>query len=174
MQMNIKNTIFFLLSFVIIGCSGNKKTDNNSFHPETVWNDTEGKLINAHVGGIYYWYGEHKLSGRLEAEFVDGGVHCYLSKDLYNWEDRGLVLSVDYENADNDISSGCILERPKVLYNERTRKYIMYFKLYIKGTGYDTGYVGVGTSDSPDGNFVYSHKFLGADSPKESGDFLHV
>ncbi|WP_416340531.1 family 43 glycosylhydrolase [Proteiniphilum sp.] len=156
------------------------RTDKNkqdSFIPGVLWTDNNGQPINAHgggvicVNGVYYWYGEHKLPGRSEAEFADGGVHCYSSKDLYNWEDRGLVLSVDYQDEKSDIASGCILERPKVLYNERTKKYVMYFKLYPKGTGYDTGYVGVAVSDSPTGNFVYSHKFLGAGSEKGSGDF---
>jgi len=173
----MKNAFIYLFLFIITACSTTQKVEKDSFTPGVVWNDTEGKPINAHGGGViyvdgtYYWFGEHKLPGRSEAEFADGGVHCYASIDLYNWEDKGLVLSVDYENSDSDIASGCILERPKVVYNERTKKYIMYFKLYIKGTGYDTGYVGVATGDSPDGKFIYSHKFLGANSEKGSGDF---
>ena len=147
------------------------------FLPGQQWNDERGNPINAHGGGIiyadgsYYWYGEHKLPGRSEQEGADGGVHCYSSSDLYNWKDRGLVLSVDYQDKNSDISAGCILERPKVLFNKQTQKYVMYFKLYPAGTGYDTGYVGVAVSDKPVGPFVYSHKFLGAGSMKGSGDF---
>ena len=63
------------------------------------------------------------------------------------------------------------MERPKVLFNKQTQKYVMYFKLYPAGTGYDTGYVGVAVSDKPVGPFLYSHKFLGAGSMKGSGDF---
>ena len=147
------------------------------FLPGQQWNDERGNPINAHGGGIiyadgsYYWYGEHKLPGRSEQEGADGGVHCYSSSDLYNWKDRGLVLTVDYQDKNSDISAGCILERPKVLFNKQTQKYVMYFKLYPAGTGYDTGYVGVAVSDKPVGPFLYSHKFLGAGSMKGSGDF---
>mgnify|MGYP000276101493 CR=1 FL=1 len=65
--------------------------------------DNNGKTINAHGGGIiyvdgiYYWYGEHKLPNKSEKEKADGGVHCYSSTDLYHWEDKGIVLSVDYK-----------------------------------------------------------------------------
>ena len=147
-----------------------------SFTPGKIWNDTNGNPINAHGGGIlfvegrYYWYGEHKLPGRSEKQGAGGGVHCYSSSDLYNWKDEGIILSVDYTGK-TDIAIGCILERPKVVYNEQTRTYVMYFKFYPKGTGYDTGYVGVATASSPVGPFIYSHKFLGAGSPKGSGDY---
>jgi inosine-uridine nucleoside N-ribohydrolase len=148
-----------------------------SFIPGQVWHDNNGCPINAHGGGIiytdgkYYWYGEHKLPGRSEKEFADGGVHCYSSVDLYNWKDEGIVLSVDYKNEKSDIAAGCILERPKVVYNKNTQQYVMFFKLYPKGTGYETGYVGVATSSVPHGPFAYIHKFIGAGSNKGSGDF---
>lgn len=155
----------------------NGQTLLHQFKPGKTWNDTNGIPINAHGGGVihvdgrYYWYGEHKLPGKSEKQGADGGVHCYSSTDLYNWEDEGIVLSVDYRDGQSDIAAGCILERPKVVYNAKTRMYVMYFKLYPKGTGYDAGYVGVATSNSPDGPFAYRHKFLGAGSPKGSGDF---
>jgi hypothetical protein len=148
-----------------------------NFTPGTLWKDTNGHPINAHGGGIiysndrYYWYGEHKLPGRSEKEGADGGVHCYSSTDLYNWDDEGVVLAVDNQPGGSDIEPGCILERPKVVYHRQTKMYVMYFKFYPKGTGYDTGYVGVATASAPAGPFVYSHKFLGAGSPKGSGDF---
>jgi len=147
------------------------------FFPGQIWTDLNGNQINAHGGGIiyvhgtYYWYGEHKLLGRSEKEGADGGVHCYSSDDLYNWKDEGLILSVDYQNSASDIAAGCILERPKVIYNKKTKLYIMFFKLYLPRKGYDTGYVGVATSMKPTGPFRYSHKFLGAGSLKGSGDF---
>ena len=70
-----------------------------------------------------------------------------------------------------DLAYGCILERPKVLFNERTKTFVMFFKYYPRGTGYDTGFVGVATASSPAGPFRFQHKFLGAGSPKGSGDF---
>lgn len=172
--------IMLLLSILILTFSSCANKKHTSFLPGRVWLDDNGVPINAHGGGIiyvdgvYYWYGEHKLPDRSEEEKADGGVHCYSSADLYNWKDRGLVLSVNYDDPDSDIALGCILERPKVVYNEITAKYMMYFKLYPKGQGYKYGYLGVAMADSPAGPFIYSHKFLGADSEEGSGDFAMV
>jgi beta-xylosidase len=148
-----------------------------NFKPAQVWLDTNGTPINAHGGGVlfyedkYYWYGEHKLEGKSEAQFADGGIHCYSSTDLINWQDEGLVLSVEYTNPKSDIAYGCILERPKVVFNEKNKQFVAYFKLYLAGVGYVTSNVGVAVADKPTGPFVLHHKFHGADSPNGSGDF---
>ncbi len=147
------------------------------FVPGTPWLDLNGKAINAHgggvifSGGVYYWYGEHKLPGKSEEQSAGGGVHCYSSADLLAWKDEGLVLSVNHDDPEADLAYGCILERPKVLYNERNKNFVMFFKYYPRGTGYDTGFVGVATAGSPAGPFHFQHKFLAAGSPKGSGDF---
>lgn len=148
------------------------------FTPGTPWLDQDGKPINAHGGGViffegvYYWYGEHKLPGKSEAQSAGGGVNAYSSKNLTDWKNEGLVLSVDHRDPAAELAYGCILERPKVLFNEGTGTFVMYFKFYPRGTGYDTGFVGVATAKSPAGPFQFQHKFLGAGSPKGSGDFV--
>jgi|GEM_PF-1440822 len=145
--------------------------------PGTPWLDQNGKTINAHGGGVlffegvYYWYGEHKLPGKSEAQFADGGVHCYSSTNLVTWKDEGLVIRVNHNDPTADLAYGCILERPKVLFNERTKAFVMFFKYYPRGTGYEIGYVGVATASSPAGPFHFQHKFLGANSANGSGDF---
>lgn len=152
-------------------------TSEPQFAPGTPWLDQSGKPINSHGGGVifsegvYYWYGEHKLPGKSEAQSADGGVHCYSSTNLIAWKDEGLVLSVNHDDPAADLAYGCILERPKVLFNERTKTFVMFFKFYPRGTGYDTGFVGVATASAPAGPFHFQHKFLGAGSPKGSGDF---
>lgn len=146
-------------------------------HPGEPWFDTNGHRINAHGGGVYrfhgifYWYGEHKIPGKSEKDGADGGIHAYSSLDLVHWKDEGIVFSVDYEHPHSDISYGCILERPKVMYDEATRKYIAYFKLYPPGTGYLHGFLGMATSDSPSGPFTYKGKALGGNPEFGTGDF---
>jgi Glycosyl hydrolases family 43 len=146
-------------------------------YPGQVWKDAKNTPINAHGGGvlyhkgIYYWYGTHKIEGLSEKTFADGGIHCYASKDLLNWSDMGLVLPLIYNNENHDLAYECNFDRPKVVYNSITKKFVAFFKLYLKGHGVTTGFVGVATATSAAGPFTYQHKFLGGDSPFGSGDF---
>ncbi|MBK0384070.1 family 43 glycosylhydrolase [Pedobacter sp. SD-b] len=144
--------------------------------PDQPWKDTAGNLINAHSGGVifqngyYYWYGTHKIPGSSEKNGkTDGGVHCYRSKDLVNWTDYGIVLAVN-NTPGSDLELGCKIQRVKVVKCDNTGKYICYFKLYLKGEGYDKTYVAVATSNSPTGQFTYDHKFLAANDSKGTGD----
>lgn len=145
-----------LLSF--LACSSNKK--NQTFIPGEPWLDNNGQHINAHGGGIlfengtYYWYGEHKTEGE-QGNVANVGVHCYSSSDLYNWKDEGIVLKVMPEGTGSDIEKGCILERPKVIKNERTGKYVMWFHLEPKGKGYKGALSGLAVSDNVTGPFEY-------------------
>lgn len=144
--------------------------------PGQVWLDSAGRPINAHGGcvlkhrDVYYWYGTHKIEGLSEAKDADGGVHAYASRDLVNWHDQGMVLPLDGGPHD-DLQHGCIFDRPKVVFNDKTGEFVLFFKFYPKGLGTRVGFVGVATSPSPSGPFTYRHKFLGADSPEGSGDF---
>jgi hypothetical protein len=172
---------FFLFSvsalFLQTGFCQEKNKQQLNIHPAHVWPDNKGKHINAHSGGVtyyngvYYWHGEYKIEGKAEKDTADGGISCYTSTDLMNWQNAGVVMSVDYNNPQSDIAHGCILERPKVIFNELTKKFVAFFKLYLKGDGYATAYVGVATANSPLGPFTYSHKFLACGSVNGSGDF---
>ena len=51
------------------------------------------------------------------------------------------------------------MERPKVLYNEKTRLYVMWFHLELKGQGYSAARAGVATSKSPMGPFAFLRDF---------------
>ena len=70
----------------------------HSIRPGQVWLDTEGKRIQAHGGsviyidGTYYFYGENKEKTDGKNGIWHWGVRCYASKDLYNWEDKGLII----------------------------------------------------------------------------------
>lgn len=135
---------------------------NTAFHPGAIWNDNHGVPINAHGGGmlyhkgVYYWFGEHKVQGRA-GNAAHVGVRCYSSSDLYNWKNEGVALSVANDTT-SDIQKGCILERPKVIYNARTRKFVMWFHIEQKGKGYSYARSGVAVASTPAGpyKFLYS------------------
>ena len=122
-----------------------------------IWPDDRGIHINAHGGGLlwhdgrYYWYGEHK-SEHTSSALV--GVNCYSSDNLTDWIYEGVALAVS-EQPGSDIEKGCVLERPKVVYNENTHKFVMWFHLELKGQGYAAARSAVAVSDNPTGPFQY-------------------
>lgn len=131
----------------------------DSFTPGEIWEDNNGVHINAHGGvlyhnGTYYWFGEHKTEGK-GGNVANVGVHCYSSKDLYNWKDEGIALSVEPEGSGSEIEKGCILERPKVVFNQKTGKYVMWFHLEPKGKGYGGALSGVAVSDKVTGPYQF-------------------
>ena len=79
---------------------------------------------------------------------------CYSSTDLRNWKYEGVALAVSDE-AGSDIEKGCIIERPKVIYNQKTGKYVMWFHLELKGRGYGPSRAGVAVSDTPAGSYRF-------------------
>ena len=114
-----------------------------------IWPDEDGNHINAHGGGVmkygdtYYWFGEHKAEHTSSALV---GVTCYASKDLRHWRNCGVALGVTDERG-HDIERGCVLERPKVIYNKVTGKFCMWFHLELKGQGYNAARYGVAVAD---------------------------
>ena len=146
-----------LLCFIFTSSYNVYSQTNNAFHPGELWLDNRGVHINAHGGGIlfyndkYYWFGEHKGEYSNNALV---GITCYSSEDLYNWQYEGVVLSVEDDTA-SDITSGCIMERPKVIYNPQTHKFVMYFHLELKGQGYNAARVGIAVSDQVTGPYKY-------------------
>lgn len=133
-----------------------------SFHPGQLWPDGDGNHINAHGGGVifhdgtYYWFGEHK-GENSNAAWV--GVTCYASSDLYNWEYKGVALSV-VDDELSPIVKGCVIERPKVIYNPNADNFVMYFHLEKKGKGYSSAEVGIAQSSSVTGpyHFIRSYR----------------
>ncbi len=133
------------------------------FQPGEAWTDNNGAAINAHGGGVlfhdgtYYWFGEHKTTGS-GGNVANVGVHCYSSTDLYNWKDEGVAMAVSTD-PQSDITKGCIIERPKVLYNAKTKKFVMWFHLELKGHGYSAARCGVATSDTVTGPYQFQGSF---------------
>lgn len=171
----IKQFLILVLASISIFANAQR---NKSFIPgKKTWLDNNGVHINAHGGNVifhkkkYYWYGEHKIPGKSELQLADGGIHCYSSKDLMNWDDEGLVLPVSFTDTLIDLKYGCTLERPKVIYDKKQKLFIAYFKFYPKITGALKGYIGMATCKKPNGSFKYAGKFLGANSENGSGDF---
>lgn len=153
----MKSIIYsFLLSTLFLSVKA------QDIKPGAIWPDEQGIHVNAHGGGIlysngtYYWFGEHK-SEKTSAALK--GVTCYSSKNLTDWKNEGIALAVMPDGSGSDIEKGCVLERPKVVYNEKTNKYVMWFHLELKGKGYDAARVGVAVSDKVTGPYRFIHSY---------------
>jgi hypothetical protein len=136
----------------------------NSFRPGEIWPDDRGVHINAHGGGVlfhdgvYYWFGEHKIEGEA-GNAAHVGVHVYSSTDFYNWRDEGIALKVS-DDPKSPIVRGCILERPKVIFNPRTKKFVMWFHLEPKDAfDYSGAMSGVAVADNVTGPFQFVNAF---------------
>ncbi|RYG43737.1 hypothetical protein EON79_16390, partial [bacterium] len=129
----------------------------NAFLSGQPWRDTGGGLIQAHGGGVlqrgktYYWYGENKTEGYNNKV----GVSCYSSSDLKSWKDEGVVLPKS-EFPEIFTDKG-VCERPKVLYNAKTRKYVMW--AHMDANGYGVSEAGVAVADKPTGPFRWLYSF---------------
>jgi hypothetical protein len=139
--------------------------ENKIFKNGINWFDTDGNIIHAHGGHIvkfedtYYWYGENRIDNAY--------VSCYASEDLNNWEFRRNILTTDSSTKDLGFEGNSALtingnkiniERPKVVYNKKTGKYIMWAH-YENGVDYSAASACIATCDTPDGDFTYRGSF---------------
>ena len=85
------------------------------------------------------------------------GVGCYSSPDMVNWTFEGIVLPAVKDNPSHDLHPSKVLERPKVVYNAKTGKFVMW--AHVESADYSKAAAGVAVSDSPTGPFEYLGSF---------------
>ena len=161
-------TLLLGLASCLFSYSGQAQA--NLIRPGEVWPDTDGQHIQAHGGGIiklkktYYWYGESRRQN-LDPKYRY--VSCYSSQDLVNWKFQGDVVKM---LPPDSLPGSWVLERPKVFYNAKSKKYVMYFHIDVN---YKLANVGIAVSDQPTGPFQYVKRFrpLGQES-RDIGQFI--
>lgn len=138
--------------------------------PGEPWPDNRGHHVQAHGGGIikrgdtWFWFGEDRSQGLDPAQRYVG---CYSSKDLVHWTFRRQIAFPDPE----DLGPGWVLERPKVFYNGKTKKFVMY--VHLDDAQYRYARVAVAVSDTVDGDYRFLRSFrpLGHES-RDIGQFI--
>lgn len=146
---------------------------NNSIRPGKPWLDTNGKRIQAHGGsvmyvdGIFYWYGENKEKTFDYYGIWHWGVRLYSSADLYNWTDEGIIFMPQPEDEKSPIHPKSKMDRPHILYNDITKKYVMWLKIMGE---LDIQYMVIAVSDSIKGPFEIVNKKIHPGG-MNSGDF---
>jgi hypothetical protein len=134
-----------------------------------IWNDVDGKPVHAHgagillphthpagVGGKYFMVG---ATQKTEPGWLSEGINMYSSPDLEHWTFEAEIFhntSITTPLPEGEIPYYRI-ERPKVIYNNVTRKYVMYF--HLDSNGFKLGMVGVCTCDTVAGKYEFVHGF---------------
>lgn len=141
----------------------------------------------------WWWVGEDKTKG------YRGGINAYSSTDLINWTFEGTVmrnvssreqletepyfinLYGDYTEEQLDNVYLCIndttsvIERPKMVYNEKTKKYIIWFHAdgptETSNSNYAAASAGVAVSDSPTGPFKFIDRYRLNTCPEDQKDY---
>lgn len=125
----------------------------------TQFKDTSGNPVQAHGGGMikvgsyYYWVGENRDGTNY--------VSLYRSTNLKDWEFRAHLLS---KSSAAELQTAN-LERPKLLYNASTGKYVLWAHKE-NGTDYTEARVAVASASNIEGPYTYHGSFrpLGYDS----------
>lgn len=173
----------------ISGVDGARIFDNNGIQIQAHGGQVQQLTVDGKTK--WYWIGEDKTNDYRPC----AGIHMYSSEDLYNWTDEGLVLKtmtnieqfetdpyfsalygdlseeeqkaiyVDLWQGSSD--AGCVIERPKMLYNETTGKYVIWFHAdgndpFATGSGsnYAKGKAGIAIADSPTGPYKLLGSYL--------------
>ncbi len=141
----------------------------------------------------WWWVGEDKSAG------YRGGIRAYSSDDLYNWHSEGIVmrnvdsreqleedpyfqeLYGDYTEEQLDNVYAClssqtaVIERPKMLYNQKTDMYVIWFHAdgptQYSDSNYAAASAGVAVSRTPNGPFRFIDRYRLNTCPKDQEDF---
>lgn len=101
------------------------------------------------MNGTYYLIGEDRSKGW---DFEN--INCYSSENLVEWKFVQSLLSV---TPSGDLGPKRVVERPKVIFNKRTKQYVMY--MHIDDPKYKEARVGVATSDEVCGKYTFRRSF---------------
>ncbi len=170
-----RNWVAATLMMVLLGVGGAivraQASGDGSIKPGAAWLDDRGQVIQAHGGGILYWHKTYYWFGEDRSQSNDPEkryVACYSSKDLTHWKyHRQVVAMADPE----PWGAHYVLERPKVFYNRKTKKFVMY--VHLDDARYGEARVGVLVSDKVDGDYKYQRSFRPLDQEsRDIGQFV--
>jgi len=170
--MNKNSMPLLAIACFLITARGAHAAELPTIQPGAVWPDNRGQHVQAHGGGllqrgqVFYWFGEDRSQTNAPRHRC---VACYASTNLAQWTFRNQVVCLsDPENLGPD----WVLERPKVFYNESTKKFVMYAHIDGRG-GYKFASVAVFTCDSVDGDYRYLKSFRPLDhESRDLGQFV--
>jgi hypothetical protein len=167
----MNKTLKYWVTALIVSCTIFLKVDafaqTSDLSVDGKLYDTDKNLINAHGAGMLYHDGTYYLFGEIKKgttwrvpnqswedyRVPAGGISCYSSKDLKNWKYEGVALTPTKGDPASDIDTGRVIERPKVVYNAKTKQFVMW--MHIDAKDYSYSQSGVAVSKTPPGPYHY-------------------
>ncbi|TXS39125.1 RICIN domain-containing protein [Streptomyces sp. OR43] len=157
MRLTISRTAALIcaLLFSLLTTGGTAHAAPVTLANGTQFTDPAGNPVHAHGGGVikvgqyYYWFGEDRNTDNTFRY-----VSAYRSTDLKSWEFRNHVLT---EATDPELDWANI-ERPKVMYNESTKQFVMWMHKE-NGSDYGEARAAVAVSSTVDGNYAWRGSF---------------
>lgn len=153
MAVSAQNVIVDDNGSVFVFANGIPKKDWITIENGGLWYDTKGDTVQAHGAGFlkkgrtWYMVGEDR-SGEI-------GVNLYSSTNLKDWKFLHKIIT---PNTNPQLKSGeRFIERPKILYNKKTKQYVVW--LHYEGKGYAPAEAAVFKCDKIDGDYEFVKGF---------------
>jgi hypothetical protein len=152
-----------LLSIMMAFVTSNTNAQLNRITNGIHWYDTDGKRIDAHSGGMikvgdtFYWFGEAYGNAKSHKTHDFKAIKCYSSKNLKDWKFENDVITKNtagFEDCGH-------LERPKVIYNEKTSQFVLWAHWEVMVWG-DIEHAAVAYCDKVNGDYKFINHFLPA------------
>lgn len=130
-----------------------KKNQWTTITNGTLWYDTEGKVVQAHGAGFLLvgdtWY----MIGEDRGNSWHPDVNMYSSKDLQHWKFEAKIIENGVTHP--GLGKDRFIERPKLLYNKKTKQYVVW--CHWEGKNYGASEAGIFYADNITGPYKF-HK----------------
>ena len=165
----ISSALQMLLAAGLASAATHPTPEGATISSGVIFTGADGQPVHAHgaglilpsshpagAGGKYYMVG---TTQKTQPGWLSSGITMYSSYDLQHWAFEHEILA--NTSITTPLPTGepplYRIERPKVIYNAATKKYVMYF--HLDSSGFKMGCVGVATSDSVAGDYAFVRGF---------------
>lgn len=136
----------------IADCSTTAQTDKwVRITNGAMWKDTDGNEVQAHGAGFLYHEGRFYMIGEDRTGSWHPDVNMYSSDDLVNWRFENKIIANGKTHP--DLGSTRMIERPKLMYNAKTGKFVVW--CHWEASNYGASEAGVFYSDKINGDYVF-------------------
>jgi len=147
----IMGRFYFFVLFITLCLSNIKAQEFNwvTINNGIEWTDTEGYIVQAHGGNFLQVGNKWYLIGEDRARSWNPDVNLYSTEDFVNWKFEAKIIENRVTHEQLGVSR--MIERPKLLYNEKTKKFVVW--CHWESRNYGASEAAVFTSDKPEGPY---------------------